>query len=604
MSPLLLEGKEVPPPICRAFQAAVEEAPSRLLFEFGRLNPPLMKGLSPRPDSLPILRRRIQSLISSSRQPAPELLEILRESSLQGRLLVVLSQTAIEAAFEPLAIYFGEAELLAGLLLDQREPLRSRAWQHLEQWPEANHFASRDRNQARQTLAETFAPFLTTIAPLLPERKPEENSKTHAAALTALRETLQKEQAARRRAEKERDRLRQEQEEKARQYARFDEERNHLRHQIQEAQTQNRQLAHHLADLRAQMDRRIREALQAEWQAEAARWLLPLQTLESAAQTTSHARSLLDEARAVLAQQAERDRLARARKQLEDRLAELEAVRQEIAAARRNSLNPHPRLATLDDQLSAEIHQIQRTLGLVPAPSDTEQALLVRINESTTLDEIQAIRQWLDGPVATWRLFPPEARNRLLTRLEEKHSELLTRLGLLAEPPEQETDPTHSIRRLLALPAGRCCLFVDGHNFLLNHPLPGHSAPEANRSAREQLADRLRAVIAHAPDVRLRLYFDGPERSEHNLSENVQIIYSGGGKETDRADAAILQDLAFFRSQFDHCLIITDDADLKTQAAENGARSRAQNLLAALLNPQSPPPEWRPRRDSNTRPSD
>ncbi len=584
VSSLILEEKKVPPAIVKAFQDALEQTPPRLLFDFARIHPALMKGLSPRPDSLPILRRRIQNLIATSRHLSPELHDLLQESSLQSQLLIVLSHTAIESAFEPLAIFYGEANLLAGLLLDKRESLRSLAWRHLDAHPDANGFAGRDPLQAKRVLADTFSPFLACIAPLLPADtpRPPPDEKT-TAALAQLKHDLQKEQTSRKQAERERDRSHKDREEYARRIAFLEEQLKQQRLLTQHAQAETLAATRELSDLRAELNRRIQEGIAAEWTAESARWLRPLQMMETATQNNGRIPSLINEARAVLQEQAERDRVGKTRRAIRERLEEMEELLHAISEARRESLNPHPRLPEMEAKLQTEIHRLQELLGEPPRIGETEHALLARINEAPNLDTLRQIIDWIEGPATAWELFSLHTRNRLLARASDKHHELMARTGILETRNTETAAPQDPLRRFLAIPQGLSCLFIDGHNFLLAKPLPGESTPSADTTTRDRFARLLAAAAEPSPHIRIRLYFDGPVRSEHHLTEKLILIYSGGGAANQRADEAILADLAFYRDKVDHCLLITEDHELKEKAAALGVRWRAHNLLSALL---------------------
>lgn len=586
-----IDQKPLPPAILQALQDSVDQMPPRLLLDYARNKPDLMKGLSPRPDSAPILRKRLKALLVARRQPDPEALELLRESGLFGQFVVVLSEKAIAHGFLNFCAFLGEPAFLAGLLLDPRDSVRALAWNHLKAFPEATGARDIPPETARASLESDFGPFLGRLAELkapLPARSGDKPPDP--AELVELREKLRRfeEQARRetRAEEKERNLLSREREQHR---LKAEELENRIREQrakTAEAEARAKAAEQSLVDAQDDLHRRLREGVAAELSAETRRWLLPLRAMETAARSHKPIANLLGDVRETLKQQAERDRAMGTRQELHKRLETLRQAREEIREALKHALNRHPRLGELAEALDREIESLAALLG-EPAPAgSSENALLARVNLAQSIPELEAVRTFLNGDAKTFNLFAPGFTRELDQRIADKRNQLLQ--GLI--PPDAASPsaavPSDRLRHALALPALRVLLFVDGHNLLLSRPdlfepKPEHGQPGAR--VREALANRLAALLADTRDCDIRLYFDGPERSETDRTPSLKVIYSGGGTDDQRADNAIVQDLDFYAPRYEGCYVVTDDAELLARAERPGVHGRTLNQLAAVL---------------------
>ena len=586
---LELDQKPVPSPVLQAFQDSLDTLPAKPLLEFARTRPDLMKGLSPRPESAPALRTRLKALLAARRQPDPTLLDLLRESTLFSSLVMVLSETALAHGFPTFCAYFGEARFLAALLLDSRETIRTLAWSHLETHPAADAFQGQSPETARATLESDFAPFLAHLADV---RLPRAAAAPAAdpAELQALKNQLRQAEEQARRETRNAD--------KEKRAHAHDQEQHRLKIESLESRlrTQSAQAADAVARAQAaartleetqdDLHRRIREGVAAELESETRRWLLPLRAMEQAARSRQPSASLLGEVKETLRQQAERDRAAGTRHTLRQRLDALRQARNEIRDALQQALNRHPRLPELADALDREIDALAELLGEPVPAGSAENALLAQINGAPSVEALNALRAFLDGPAATFALFPPTVTRELQQRLESQRARLLQAL-IPPGPASHARPPADRLRHALALPAVRLLLLVDGHNLLLSRPelfqrhLEADGQPGAR--ARAALADRLAERLTESRDCDVRLYFDGPERSETDRTPRLKVIYSGGGAAEQRADTALVDDLAFFASRYEGCFVVTDDAGLLARAERPGVHGRSLNQLAAAL---------------------
>ncbi len=586
---LEIDQKPVPAPILQALQDALDQVPAKLLLDFSRSRVDLMKGLSPRPDSAPVLRKRVKTLLAARRQPEPELLDLIREASLFGQFIVVLSDKAMEHGFPNFCAFFGEPAFLGGLLLDPREAVRTKAWDHLKAYPEANAFRDVPAETARATIENDFGPFLGRLASFKIPTGPA-GQAADPAELVQLRDKLRhlEEQARRedRSAEKDKAILTREREQHRLKIEELEAKLLEQKNRTAEASARAKTAEQILADAQGDLHRRIREGVEAELTAESRRWLLPLRAMESAAHSHKATANLLSDVREALKQQAERDRAMGNRHDLHKRLDTLRQAREEVREALKHALNRHPRLAELAEALDREIESLAASLGEPAWSGSAENALLARVNAAQTLEELDAVRAFLDGGAKAFLLFPPGFTPEITRRISDKRHQLLQGLIPAGMAAPASGAPSDRLRHTLSLPLAHVLLLVDGHNLLLSRPDLFQGVLEKgqpNARARESLANKLAAALETSRDCEVRLYFDGPERSESDRTPALKVIYSGGGLDEQRADNAIVQDLVFYAPRYEGCYVVTDDADLLARASRPGVHGRNLNQLAHLL---------------------
>lgn len=583
-----IDGKPIPEPILKALQDAVDHVPTKALLDYAHPQADLMKGLSPRPDSAPVLRKRLKTQLLLKRPPDPAFLELLREGSLFGQLIVVLSDKALAHGFPAFCAFFGEPALLTGMLLDPRDEVRKMAWEHLAAHPNVDGFRDLTPDAGRDSLESDFGPFLNRLAALKGHVPGSHDKPADSAEVAELRAKVRRfeEQAKRedRSAEKDKSLLQREREQHRAKLDELETRIRELKAQAAEADARAKAAAQTLAEAQDDLHRRVREGLSAELASESRRWLLPLREMEHAARTHKTTATLLNDVREAIRQQAERDRAMGNRQELRKRLESLRQARDEVREALKNALNRHPRLGELAEALDREIEQLGTLLGEPAAAGSAENALFARVNLAQSVAEVEAVRAFLDGDAKTFNLFVPGFTQELGRRLADKRHQLLQ--SLIPTAPAGGQAPADRLRHKLALPQVRLLLVVDGHNLLLSRPdlFQGwleNGQPGAR--AREELAERLALALAPSHDIDIRLYFDGPERSETDRTPRLKVIYSGGGRGDQRADDAIVQDLDFYAPRYEGCFLASDDAGLLERATRPGVQGRSLNQLADLL---------------------
>jgi hypothetical protein len=290
------------------------------------------------------------------------------------------------------------------------------------------------------------------------------------------------------------------------------------------------------------------------------------------------------QAETALEAQARADRVSGTRAALLARLRQLEAVWARCTDALGNALRPQPALAAAAEALRAEADRLRRVLDLA-APDGLRPSLAAAVNRAAA-ESLGAWRGIIGQLGETGALGAAEAA-ALLEGLHRRQAAL----AQAAEPaPEIRDDEIESPRgRLRAVLLGRLpgILLLDGHNVLFglqsryrrpqDHVYPG-------RQAREWLVGDLVRLAADRPTCRVRLVFDGPERSDASASANVTAIYSGGEGE-HRADKVLIEELRFFRqaAEATAVLLVTNDNALAGEAARLGAHALPPTDLIPFL---------------------
>lgn len=294
---------------------------------------------------------------------------------------------------------------------------------------------------------------------------------------------------------------------------------------------------------------------------------------------------LLAQAEAALEAQARADRASGTRAIVQERLRRIETMMTRCADALGNALRPLPSLAATAEALRAEADRLRRVLEVEEAPDGLRPPLAAAVNSAPA----ESLAAWREA-IRLFRIsgaLGAEAAEALLATLHRRQAAL----AQTAEPaPEARDEDLESPRgRLRAVLLGQLpgILLLDGHNVLFglqaryrrpqDHVYPG-------RQARDWLVGDMVRLAADRPTCRVRVVFDGSERSDSNHSTNVAAIYSGGEGE-HRADKVLIEELRFFRQASDTAaiMLVTNDNALASEAARLGALPLAPADLIPFL---------------------
>ena len=298
---------------------------------------------------------------------------------------------------------------------------------------------------------------------------------------------------------------------------------------------------------------------------------------------------LLVRAEAALSRQARTDRHSGNRRKLAARLESLEKMQARVRDTLAQALRQAPELKEVERELAGEIRRLDALLAPDPAPeSALEQALSARIH-SVGENELPALRHEFTF-LESLKLLSGEAHDRLRQSYRKRLSALAA-VGL-PEPPEMPDNRSDEAKLLGRTLAGtdRLILLLDGHNVLFSLPArysPPRGTSRSDAEKRQFLVNDLVRLVSENPAMRAWIIFDGAKPSEESASPNVRVSYSGGVGE-HRADRVLVDTVRYFKSVEPDIpiLLVSNDFDLCTQAARNGAMTmRVLELGAFFGNP-------------------
>ena len=362
--------------------------------------------------------------------------------------------------------------------------------------------------------------------------------------------------------------------------SRVDESESQARAATREREAASTELARELRH----REERLRAAVEARLATEAADWLTPTRAaaIEAGTPATVH-EDLLECAAGALSRQAAADRHSGNRRIL---AARYEALTQRLAETRdalANALQPLPELATVEGELSAEVTRLGSLLNRRAGSAPLEELLAARMAVATVGD-LQPMRGMLKQ-LAALGVFDADAAARLTETLENRQR--VTGATTLPLPDRGDADESPAgILRGALRGRGAAILLIDGHNVLFGlqgRYLSPQGAAVPTGAARARLVEDVVRLMSDRPACRAWIVFDGPSRSESTPAGNVRVTFSGGEGE-HRADAALLDNIRFFRASGEiPILLVTNDNDLLASARRLGARTLSALEFSAFL---------------------
>lgn len=572
-----------------AFCRLLEDVPADAVLKFAKTDASLLQGARPVMASVPMLRTNIRKVLRASKPYALPLKDFLALNSLQARLVIVLSPHALKAALEPLEIYFHGRHLIAALLLDDREEVQKLGLERMEAGGlDRPAPTDAERDAAAKTLARDFQWFLQEMHGLVASA--DGGAAAGGSPLRAERDGLaQKLAGLERELKQERGHAAKAREALEAQIAQLEAKRDALQKQAERvrkdadsAGASQRTAESELAELRATLDRRVREGVESELDARRRPWIAKAEARdEEVARSNDNGAELLARVQQELAKQEQHDRHHGNRAQLEELLRQLQSAQVRLETARQQALHPLASLDGLAEDLRREILRLQKQL-LGPVSVSTFDDLLARINAVTDAASLTTLREFVEQG-AELKVWDVAHLRALYVAIDHRFCLLLDTFVEHNPAAALRRHPLAMVRRAMA--GDDCCsLYVDGHN--LSHVLYEEHFARGGQDAeaRRLLGDDLVALFLDGGDVAVRLYFDGPQRSEDALSLQVQRIFSGG-QGPHRADRAILEDVAGRLNLVPEatCIVVSDDKDLLSQASLRGALAMRSQEFAALL---------------------
>ena len=331
-------------------------------------------------------------------------------------------------------------------------------------------------------------------------------------------------------------------------------------------------------------EERLLAAVEARLATAAASWLTPVRAVAAETATLAATRDdLLARASAALSRQAAVDRHSGNRRLLTERYEALLLRLAETRECLANALQPLPELATIESELSAETRRLGSLLNRRAGRTPLEELLAARMAIALP-QELQRMRDVVTNLTALGA-FDAETAARLTGTLENRLRVARATSLALPDTVDDDATPSGTLRRALC---GRCAavLLIDGHNVLFGlqgRYLPPQGAAVPTAAARSRLVEDVVRLASDRPTCRAWVVFDGPTRSESTPAVNVRLTYSGGEGE-HRADAALLDNIRFFRAGSDFAiLLVTNDHGLAGEARRLGAAILSAADFGAFL---------------------
>lgn len=551
--------------LAHAFEAALKTIHDKPIVTFVQEEHLTSGGM--RPNNVAFMRTLILNHYRDKLTSPPEkLMLFLRTHVSTIRFITLLAHDILLKHRAELTVFFGKADFLLALLMDVREKVRSDA----AAWMRESGGALPEADAAQKTIRHLFAPLISTS---------QEGDAESAKRLRERVHELEEQQAALKR-----DLL---SEKKAAEKAKAQAERDakaalaNKDFAIQEYKSRLE-----AAEAALNREREKRDALVAESvirrQAEVfGGWLKPLCAVEDLLQKSDTSKDLLARAAEALAAQRKFDQAAANQARLKEQLLATEKMLEEVTQTLDTAQLKAPQLVTIE----AELRKQRDTFRAQLFPEETlfsevAKALAERIDTCSDVD-VCAVRDVVQSCERAQAISTREA-NALRKRL---HRHLMLLDAALPALNFEEIDPdtatgSEQIQRrnpalaTAVLGQSELLLFLDGHNILngIGRYRQRRGRPQTHEEARNRLETDMRRMFCNLPRVAVNLVWDGMEKTQHNLSENILVHYSGGTGE-HRADRYIIGLMDFYKQQTSMPMVlVTDDNGFAGEAQKRGAQ--------------------------------
>jgi hypothetical protein len=617
-----IDGKDIPDYVKTVWLTQIQNLQPESLRLLAAGRPSLMQGFRSNSFKVDIIRDRIKSILKTSNEIPIDIREQLRNNGLAMSLLIVFSEKALREIVEPLANFFGYEEIVAALLLDDRQPVRDMGLCLIAK--REGKKPPHTKEEAATEIVSEIRPFLSHIQMLLKYQKDIAlgagygGMQTTSSNVAGVENALPRAPRPRREAElvvnlrkkrQEANRLGKENSVlNSRLNASITESTSSL---IKLAETRN-QLTSTLQELNAlktQFDLKVDDAISKRLGGKLFPWLEQAEAIENASHSLgifstqnvitanviegSSESEQIREAEALLVRQRKSDRRYGIRSSLKAEGARCASLLEALREAQRDSFRPLPELADGIKALEERISKINDVLGITPStPVLASKNLLsieTAIAQADSLENLSALRQQLiaSEPLG---LLNDEELEQAYYLLGQATSIAYARVGIergWSIGREGLVDlPLYALQTSLAQ-GDQCVLVVDGHNVLwkvptlfrmeFEHGLPG---PKARKAIEKALLE----LSIQYPSVNIELWFDSNDAADRTVAENFRVHFSGGAG-ANRADKQILAYLSHMKISGGAPVrsVVTADIDIATSAQALGAVVIMPHELAILL---------------------
>lgn len=582
----------IPDSINDAFIRILDNLSDQTILELSKNETKFMRGHRNIMANVVVIRNRLKLSLKKDGYLSPALNFFLCAQGLSRNIVAVLSDEVIDQCFEDIAVYFGESDFLAAMLLDKRLAVSDLAKAFILKW-DGEDSGNDSKKLSLILLQARLNPFLSLIAPFISDDferiKPQQtNDNEFKSKLNKANQKLKTLEHNYSQLEK---RLNRENKKnlvetvlQTKEIDRLKAEQIIAKINLAELKIQLSKAKEQIVGLNGDETLRIQAAVDLAIKSTLRQWLPPLIELDAAVKKAGTA-DILVSAKTVLLEQQAVDRKYGNIVLIEEMIETRRSMLKEINAAQRNSLRPLPALVTIAVDLEKEINALEAKVNRARIVSDEVGSLLGKVNSANNIQELSAVRDFIQqssffGMINSLDL-------SMLYRETNIKAGLLYDQSLLIDETTIQSANKGFFSLFFALERGEdFILLIDGHNTLFElHEMFGEFYENGHPAlrARSELEVRLKKSLTKSTADTI-LYFDSPTQNEITLSDRLRVKYSGGHGE-HRADNAILKDIAFYKNLKDSklCCIVTKDRDLVKQAIELGSYAIDPEELALLL---------------------
>lgn len=520
---------------------------------------------------VPKFKENLCKYFSSAVKINKEETRFLYDSGFGQQFITVLSYHALEYGHEAFRAFYDDEKFLLALLLDEREEIFSLGKSIIEN-SEPLEITSKE---AALTLRDSYAPFLAHLSTLISIEKvtPKPTIDSFEKEIKILsREASQKKREAdvlRGQISKERD-IYQEKERAAEkkdknkvgQLQRFQLEIDKLSTLLNKNKIEN-------TNLKKEINDKIASGINARLHAISSVWFQKALQVEAEAQNISSNSDLLVKAKEAISLQAQRDHNIGNRQNLKERLSRLKQANSEIDDAISNALNLSPDLPNIARDISDEIIKLEVLLEAkgVDDYCSFAAGLIQRTKTCDSYEELHSIQD-LAQTLSRYGLTKPE-ENAINDAICNKISLLIAMADGNVE--SLSTYATDRLRKNINN-ADSTLLFLDGHNIINLLPQFVESCQKNHDLGRQHLIEAITAFSQDHPHCRFKIVFDGPVHCREEINNQVEVTFSGGGDNDQRADNYILESISWVKSLGveKNIYVVTNDIDLGRQSSDNG----------------------------------
>jgi len=535
----------------------------------------LFRGLNQSRPTVRVIRERVRAKVLSTNL-SPLMLDILRIGTMSNSLVSVLSEAALERGVLALCDEFGRAQILVSMLLDQREFVRDLAKAQLET-PRSTE--SGEKLALEKTFSHMFNPLLMALSSVtssdgdgLPVRPssapttklPRQESKT------PTEQDISKSTAYRR--------LQRTNNELASEVTSLKKNLNRVSEGFSQKSILADSLQDQLDDALRSHDSKVALSVSDILAKRMLPWLSPSECLSNW-HVAQAGPDLLQSTQALLARQAEKDKRYGTRKQVGQNIDKAQALLNELQNAQQEALSPLPELAYQKIALTNYIEEARAQLQATAMSLEDKdlRGLQQRLDAIAEIDGLRELKFELEHKMRSevWG----NVKRAHAYGLCEKKAWYLYQKHLPSGSSGDSNDfwkVQHPIKQCL-IQGLACRIWIDGHNvlpkikpFIGSEHFSDEQGPTA--SARALLIKQVRVFVNTHPLLQADIWFDGPDDQHWSESDNLRVWFSGG-QGTDRADNEILKALSAvtYTNTNTRRVIVSEDADLLVQAAEQGA---------------------------------